>query len=323
MVATNNSPANMYIQSAELNGKPFSEFSISHAAVVAGGTLDTPHGPAAEPEVRRRRRPASASKSPSRCRSRAASPRRPRRPSTRIASVVDGANSDVRPALLHSTVLFHGAQVHCAPMGVLPAAPSRPRFFAFFRADYFNPHAGAGKLPAARGHFASGCVPLLRHLSSVGTTAMCHRQPLASSSIVMILAAAVAFALAVRNARSRASSRSIGRGDDGSPDAHSRAAFPGLPLQGQRRPHDRRKRSAGVSAAGPPAARRAEHRLHPDRRRRLRAVRHVRRPGADAGARQRRAQTACATRASTRRRSARRRARRCSPAATTTRPATA
>jgi putative alpha-1,2-mannosidase len=39
IVAEDNSPANMYVQSATLNGKPLERSWISHAELVAGGEL--------------------------------------------------------------------------------------------------------------------------------------------------------------------------------------------------------------------------------------------------------------------------------------------
>lgn len=38
--ARKNSPQNVYIQSAQLNGKPLNDFTFSHATLLAGGTLD-------------------------------------------------------------------------------------------------------------------------------------------------------------------------------------------------------------------------------------------------------------------------------------------
>jgi len=38
--ADNNSPQNVYIQSAQLNGQPLNEYTFDHAAIVAGGELD-------------------------------------------------------------------------------------------------------------------------------------------------------------------------------------------------------------------------------------------------------------------------------------------
>lgn len=45
IVARNNSPQNLYIQSAELNGKPHAKSFITHADIVAGGTLTLVMGP--------------------------------------------------------------------------------------------------------------------------------------------------------------------------------------------------------------------------------------------------------------------------------------
>ncbi|MFM9009689.1 MAG: GH92 family glycosyl hydrolase [Planctomycetota bacterium] len=49
VVARNNSPESLYIQSAELNGKPYTKSYITHADVVAGGELTFTMGP--EPNV--------------------------------------------------------------------------------------------------------------------------------------------------------------------------------------------------------------------------------------------------------------------------------
>lgn len=45
IVAKNNSPTNIYIQSAELNGKPYEKSYITHSDVVAGGVLQFVMGP--------------------------------------------------------------------------------------------------------------------------------------------------------------------------------------------------------------------------------------------------------------------------------------
>jgi len=45
IVAKNNSPENPYIQSVELNGKPYTKSYITHADVVAGGELTFVMGP--------------------------------------------------------------------------------------------------------------------------------------------------------------------------------------------------------------------------------------------------------------------------------------
>jgi putative alpha-1,2-mannosidase len=45
VTAKNHSAANVYIQSATLNGKPLDVPVISHAQIVAGGTLDFVMGP--------------------------------------------------------------------------------------------------------------------------------------------------------------------------------------------------------------------------------------------------------------------------------------
>jgi predicted alpha-1,2-mannosidase len=50
IVAENNSPANVYIQSATLNGKPLERSWISHAELVAGGELVLKMGPKPNPE---------------------------------------------------------------------------------------------------------------------------------------------------------------------------------------------------------------------------------------------------------------------------------
>ena len=39
LIAENNSPENVYIQSAELNGKPYTKCWISHDDIMGGGTL--------------------------------------------------------------------------------------------------------------------------------------------------------------------------------------------------------------------------------------------------------------------------------------------
>ncbi|MFM9025827.1 MAG: GH92 family glycosyl hydrolase [Planctomycetaceae bacterium] len=45
IIARNNSPENLYIQSAELNGKPYAKSYITHADIVAGGELAFVMGP--------------------------------------------------------------------------------------------------------------------------------------------------------------------------------------------------------------------------------------------------------------------------------------
>lgn len=40
MRAPNNGPQNRYIQSAKLNGQPFTKNWLSHETIVAGGTLE-------------------------------------------------------------------------------------------------------------------------------------------------------------------------------------------------------------------------------------------------------------------------------------------
>ncbi|MGC8638676.1 MAG: GH92 family glycosyl hydrolase [Isosphaeraceae bacterium] len=45
VVAKNNSPRNVYIQSATLNGKPYTRSWITHKQIVAGGTLELQMGP--------------------------------------------------------------------------------------------------------------------------------------------------------------------------------------------------------------------------------------------------------------------------------------
>ena len=45
IVARGNSPDNIYIQSAELNGQPYAKSFITHADIVAGGTLTFLMGP--------------------------------------------------------------------------------------------------------------------------------------------------------------------------------------------------------------------------------------------------------------------------------------
>jgi predicted alpha-1,2-mannosidase len=45
VIAANNSPENKYIQSAKLNGKPYTKSYINHKDVVAGGTLEFEMGP--------------------------------------------------------------------------------------------------------------------------------------------------------------------------------------------------------------------------------------------------------------------------------------
>ncbi|HLI97615.1 MAG TPA: GH92 family glycosyl hydrolase [Candidatus Baltobacteraceae bacterium] len=45
IVAPNNSPENMYVQSAALNGKPLDRAWVTHAEIVAGGTLEFTLGP--------------------------------------------------------------------------------------------------------------------------------------------------------------------------------------------------------------------------------------------------------------------------------------
>ena len=50
IVAENNSPKNVYIQSATLNGKPLERSWISHAELVAGGELVLKMGPKPNPD---------------------------------------------------------------------------------------------------------------------------------------------------------------------------------------------------------------------------------------------------------------------------------
>jgi putative alpha-1,2-mannosidase len=45
VVARDNSPQNIYIQSATLNGKPFTRTWLTHDQIVAGGTLELQMGP--------------------------------------------------------------------------------------------------------------------------------------------------------------------------------------------------------------------------------------------------------------------------------------
>ena len=45
MEAKNNSPQNIYIQSATLNGKPYPRTYLLHRDIVAGGTLALVMGP--------------------------------------------------------------------------------------------------------------------------------------------------------------------------------------------------------------------------------------------------------------------------------------
>ena len=45
ITAKNNSPDNIYIQSASLNGKPLNRCWLSYAEITAGGTLDLVLGP--------------------------------------------------------------------------------------------------------------------------------------------------------------------------------------------------------------------------------------------------------------------------------------
>jgi putative alpha-1,2-mannosidase len=45
VIAKNNSPANPYIQSATLNGRPITRSWISHDEITAGGTLVLTMGP--------------------------------------------------------------------------------------------------------------------------------------------------------------------------------------------------------------------------------------------------------------------------------------
>lgn len=49
IIAKNNSPENLYIQRATLNGKPYAKCYIDHAAIAAGGTLQLEMGPAPNP----------------------------------------------------------------------------------------------------------------------------------------------------------------------------------------------------------------------------------------------------------------------------------
>jgi putative alpha-1,2-mannosidase len=45
IITHNNSPENVYIQSARLNGRPLQECWFDHAQLVAGGTLELDLGP--------------------------------------------------------------------------------------------------------------------------------------------------------------------------------------------------------------------------------------------------------------------------------------
>jgi putative alpha-1,2-mannosidase len=47
--AKNNSPANIYIQSAQLNGKPYNKCSIDYATITAGANLELELGPEPNP----------------------------------------------------------------------------------------------------------------------------------------------------------------------------------------------------------------------------------------------------------------------------------
>ena len=47
IVARNNSPTNIYIQSAMLNGKPLDRSWLRHSAIMAGGELVLEMGPTA------------------------------------------------------------------------------------------------------------------------------------------------------------------------------------------------------------------------------------------------------------------------------------
>jgi putative alpha-1,2-mannosidase len=52
--AHHNSPANLYIQSARLNGQPMNRAWIDHSELVAGGKLELEMGPQPNPEWGRR-----------------------------------------------------------------------------------------------------------------------------------------------------------------------------------------------------------------------------------------------------------------------------
>ena len=58
VVAENNSPENIYIQSASLNGKPFDQSWLTHEEITAGGTLQLVMGPEAESRMGRAHPPA-------------------------------------------------------------------------------------------------------------------------------------------------------------------------------------------------------------------------------------------------------------------------
>ena len=49
LIAENNSPRNMYVQSATLNGKPLTRSWFSHAELAAGGKLVLKMGPKPNP----------------------------------------------------------------------------------------------------------------------------------------------------------------------------------------------------------------------------------------------------------------------------------
>ncbi len=57
MIAEHNSPQNIYIQSASLNGKPFDQPWITHEQITAGGTLKLVMGPKPNPEWGRAQSP--------------------------------------------------------------------------------------------------------------------------------------------------------------------------------------------------------------------------------------------------------------------------
>lgn len=49
IIARNNAPVHVYIQSARLNGKPLQRRYLRHSEITAGGTLELPDGAARKP----------------------------------------------------------------------------------------------------------------------------------------------------------------------------------------------------------------------------------------------------------------------------------
>ena len=51
IIARNNAPVHVYIQSARLNGKPLQRRYLKHSEITAGGTLELQMGPHVNPAL--------------------------------------------------------------------------------------------------------------------------------------------------------------------------------------------------------------------------------------------------------------------------------